>query len=183
MLSPILLDAGPLIALFDSSERHHRPVKAFLKDHPYRYVSTIAVFTEVSHMLDFNTCAQRDFYEWVMYKGVIISDINQHDLPRLVELTQKYADLPMDFADATLVITAEKTGIREIISLDKDFDIYRLPGKEQIRNVYSSVSSSSTRRPNTAQAASTGAGDDISTPAAFRDSIGKREPPDLRKPK
>jgi predicted nucleic acid-binding protein len=42
----------------------------------------------------------------------------------------------MDFADATLVVTAEKTGIKEIISLDKDFDIYRLPGKEKIRNVY-----------------------------------------------
>jgi len=37
---------------------------------------------------------------------------------------------------ASLVVTAEKTGIREIISLDKDFDIYRLPGRENIRNVY-----------------------------------------------
>jgi predicted nucleic acid-binding protein len=87
-------------------------------------------------MLDFNVNAQLDFYEWVMHKGVIISDINQNDMVRIVELTSKYADLPMDFADATLVITAEKTGIREIISLDKDFDIYRLPGREQIRNVY-----------------------------------------------
>jgi predicted nucleic acid-binding protein len=136
VLNSILIDAGPLIALFDASERHHRPVKAFLKEHPYRYVSTLAVFTEVSHMLDFSTDAQRDFYEWVMFKGVLISDINQNDMPRLVELTGKYADLPMDFADATLVITAEKTGIRKIISLDKDFDIYRLPGKEQIHNVY-----------------------------------------------
>jgi len=136
MLSSILIDAGPLIALFDSSERRHKPMKAFLKKHPYRYVSTIAVFTEVSHMLDFSVHAQRDFYEWVMCKGVIISDINQNDMPRLVELTGKYADLPMDFADATLVITAEKTGIREIISLDKDFNIYRLPGKEKIHNVY-----------------------------------------------
>ena len=136
MLNSILIDAGPLIALFDSSERHHRPIKAFLKEHPYSYVSTIAVFTEVSHMLDFHPGAQRDFYEWVMYKGVIISDINQNDMPRLVELTQKYADLPMDFADATLVITAEKTGIREIISLDRDFDIYRLPGKEKIHNIF-----------------------------------------------
>jgi predicted nucleic acid-binding protein len=57
-------------------------------------------------------------------------------MPRIVELTGKYADLPMDFADATLVVTAEKTGVREIISLDRDFDIYRLPGKELIRNVY-----------------------------------------------
>ena len=136
MLDSVLIDAGPLIALFDSSEKHHRPVKAFLKKHPYRYVSTLAVFTEVSHMLDFHTGAQKDFYEWVMYKGVIISDINQNDMPRLVELTEKYNDLPMDLADATLVITAEKTGIREIISLDKDFDIYRLPGKEKIHNIY-----------------------------------------------
>ena len=136
MLNPILIDAGPLIALFDASERHHRPIKDFLKSNPYRYVSTLAVFTEVSHMLDFHKGAQKDFYEWVMYKGVIISDINQNDMPRLIELTGKYADIPMDFADATLVITAEKTGIREIISLDKDFDIYRLPGRELIRNVF-----------------------------------------------
>jgi predicted nucleic acid-binding protein len=136
VLNSILIDAGPLIALFDSSEKYHRSVKNFLKAHPYRYVSTLAVFTEVSHMLDFSTDAQRDFYEWVMYKGVFIADINQNDMPRLIELTGKYADLPMDFAAATLVITAEKTGIKEIISLDKDFDIYRLPGRERIHNIY-----------------------------------------------
>ena len=136
MLESILIDAGPLIALFDSSDKHHSGVRAFLKKNPYRFVSTIAVFTEVSHMLDFNSGVLRDFYEWVMYKGIIIGDINQNDMLRLLELTDKYADVPMDFADATLVITAEKTGIRQIISLDKDFYIYRLPGKEQIKNVY-----------------------------------------------
>jgi predicted nucleic acid-binding protein len=111
-------------------------MRNFLGKHPYRYVSTLAVFTEVSHLLDFSAAAQCDFYRWVMYKGVFLSDINQNDMPRILELTEKYADLPMDFADATLVLTAEKTGIREIISLDKDFDIYRLPGKEKIHNVY-----------------------------------------------
>ena len=136
MVNSVLIDAGPLIALFNAKDKHHQSVKKFLKAGHYRYISTLAVFTEVSYMLDFSTDAQRDFYEWVMYKGVIISDINQNDMPRLTELTGKYADLPMDFADATLVITAEKTGIREIISLDKDFDIYRLPGREQIRNIY-----------------------------------------------
>ena len=142
MLNSILIDAGPLIALFDSSEKHHRSVKAFLRKNPYRFVSTIAVFTEVSHMLDFSTEAQRDFYEWVMYKGIIIGDINQNDMPRILELTQKYADLPMDFADATLIVSAEKNGIREIISLDRDFDIYRLTGaentNERIRNIFKS---------------------------------------------
>ncbi|GBU27059.1 hypothetical protein R84B8_00580 [Treponema sp. R8-4-B8] len=137
MTDSILIDAGPLIALFDSSDNHHSKARSFLKANPFRYVSTLAVFTEVSHMLDFSVAAQRDFYEWVMHKGVIISDINQNDMLRLLELTDKYSSLPMDFADATLVITAEKTGIRQIISIDKDFDIYRLPGKEQIQNIYS----------------------------------------------
>jgi predicted nucleic acid-binding protein len=131
-----LIDSGPFIALFDVDDNHHRKIRDFIKNYQYRFISTLAVYTEVSHMLDFNINAQRDFYEWTMYKGVIISDINQHDIPRIVELTDKYSDLPMDFADATLVVTAEKTGIREIISLDKDFDVYRLPGKEKIHNVY-----------------------------------------------
>ena len=140
MLNTILIDAGPLIALFDSGDKYHRKTQAFLKKHTYRFISTLAVITEVSHMLDFNRNAQRDFYEWVMCKGVILSDINQNDMPRILDLTDKYADLPMDFADASLVVTAEKSGIREIISLDKGFDIYRLPaglpGREQIHNVY-----------------------------------------------
>ena len=136
MLNTILIDAGPIIALFDAGDRHHKKACDFLKKTSYRLISTLAVLTEVSHMLDFSKNAQHDFYEWVMCKGIILSDINQNDMPRLLELTEKYADLPMDFADATLVISAEKTGIKKIISLDKDFDIYRLPGKERIHNVY-----------------------------------------------
>ena len=138
MQDRILIDAGPFIAMFDADDNQHQKIRNFFKEHQYSFISTLAVLTEVSHMLDFSVRAQHDFYEWVMYKGVIISDINQHDIPRLIELTDKYADLPMDFADATLVITAEKTGIREIVSMDKDFDIYCLPDKEKIRNIYKS---------------------------------------------
>jgi len=132
----ILIDAGPLVALFHSGDNHHDKVRAFFYKKQYRLISTLAVFTEVSYFLSVNVNAQQDFYNWVMQHGVIICDINQHDMPRIAELTKKYSDLPMDFADATLVVAAEKTGIREIISLDKDFDIYRLPGREKIRNMF-----------------------------------------------
>ena len=138
MVKPVLIDSGPLIALFDSSDNFHKKTLDFLSKDSYRFISTLAVFTEVSHMLDFSVHAQHDFYEWVMYKGVYISDINQNDMPRIAALTEKYADLPMDFADATLVVTAEKTGIHEIVSLDSDFDVYRLPGKEKVHNIYTS---------------------------------------------
>ena len=136
MQDRILIDAGPLIALFDVNDNCHKSVREFLIKNPYCFISTLAVFTEVSYFLSVSIKAQMDFFEWVMHKGVIVSDINQNDIPRIMELTKKYADLPMDFADATLVVSAEKTGIRKIVSLDKDFNIYRLPGKEKIRNVY-----------------------------------------------
>ena len=132
----ILIDTGPLVALFHSHDNNHIMVKNFLIRNKFCFISTLAVFTEVSYFLSVNPNAQQDFFEWVMHKGVIISDINQHDIPRIAELVKKYTDLPMDFADATLVVTAEKTGIKKIISLDKDFEIYRLPGKEKIKNVY-----------------------------------------------
>ena len=136
MQSTILIDAGPLIALFDRGDRYHRQIVDFLRKDEYRFVSTLAVLTETAYMLRFEVRAQIDFFNWVLSKGVFLSDINQNDLPRIIVLTEKYADLPMDLADATLVVTAEKSGIREIISVDKDFDIYRLPGRENIRNVF-----------------------------------------------
>ncbi|MDR0324172.1 MAG: PIN domain-containing protein [Treponema sp.] len=136
MRNRILIDSGPLIALFHIGDNNHKAIHDFLKNHQYSFISTLAVFTEVSYFLSVSSKALQNFFEWVMHKGVIISDINQHDIPRIAELTKKYEDMPMDFADATLVITAEKTGIREIISLDRDFEIYRLPGREQILNKY-----------------------------------------------
>jgi predicted nucleic acid-binding protein len=79
---------------------------------------------------------QIDFFEWVMNRGLDLEEITQGDIPRIINLTKKYRDLPMDFADATLVVAAEKTGLREIISIDSDFDIYRLPGKLLIHNIF-----------------------------------------------
>lgn len=136
MLNTVLVDAGPLIALFDRDDNYHKAVKDFLSKGQYRFVSTAAVLTEVSYMLNFNVGAQIDFFEWVLKKGVILYDVECGGISRIIELIRKYADLPMDFADATLVLAAEKTGIRSIISIDSDFDIYRLPGKERIHNIF-----------------------------------------------
>ena len=136
MLNTILIDSGPLIALFDRDDSFHEKIKTFIIGKNYKFVTTIAVITEVSHMLDFNIEVQIGFFEWLMKEGAIIHEIQQADFPRIVELTKKYSDRPMDFADATLVITAEKTGIRKIISIDSDFDIYRLPSKTMIENLF-----------------------------------------------
>ncbi len=136
MLNTILIDAGPLIALFDKDDNYHKEMVTFIKNKKYKFVTTIAVLTEVSHMLDFNVQVQILFFEWVAKEGVILHEIGQNDIARIIELTKKYSDRPMDFADATLVIAAEKTGINAIISIDADFDIYRLPKKSKIENVF-----------------------------------------------
>lgn len=136
MRNAVLVDAGPLIALFDRDDTYHGKIVDFIKDKGFKFVTTTAVITEVSHMLDFDLRAQLAFFEWVMQEGVILHPIEQDDMVRIVELTQKYSDRPMDFADATLVVAAEKRGIRQILSIDSDFDIYRLPGKVMIENLF-----------------------------------------------
>lgn len=132
----ILIDASPLIALFDPSDNYHNIIKDYLKKNEYRFISTVAVYAEVLHQLNFSSKYQQLFFEWVMQRGIILADINQHDIPRIAELMKKYEDLPMDFADATLLVTAEKTDIMEIISFDKDFEIYRVQGNKKLGNPY-----------------------------------------------
>ncbi len=136
MIHTILIDAGPLIALFDKDDKYHAQIKAFIKQGKYRFITTTAVITEVTQMLDFNVDVQIDFFEWILNGGAVLQEIEQKDISRIIALTKQYHDLPMDFADAILVIAAEKTGIKSIISIDADFDIYRLPGKVRIENVF-----------------------------------------------
>ena len=134
MLNTILIDTGPLAALFDKDDRHHEKVVDFIKGKRFKFVTTTAVLTEATHLLDFSVDAQINFLQWILNSG--IEEVGIRDISRIIELTKKYSDRPMDFADATLVIAAERTGIKTIISIDSDFDIYRLPGKIKIENVF-----------------------------------------------
>jgi uncharacterized protein len=136
MLNEILIDAGPIIALFDKDDSYHEKILNFIKDKGFKFVTTIAVVTEVSHMLDFNINVQIQFLEWIERDGIKLHEVKQKDIIEIIEMTKKYKDRPMDFADATLVIAAKRTGIKKIISIDSDFDIYRLPGKELIENIF-----------------------------------------------
>ena len=136
MLNTVLIDAGPIIALFDKDDKYHKNIINFIKDKKYKFITTTAVLTEVSFMLNFNVDVQISFFEWVMREGVILHEVAQRDIARIIELTKKYKDIPMDFADATLIIAAEQRGIKKIISLDSDFYIYRLPGKVMIENIF-----------------------------------------------
>jgi len=131
----ILIDAGPIIALFDGSDRYHSMVKDFLKRNTLHLISTWPVITEASHMLDFDNRAQIGLLEWIYRGGIELFQIEMTGVQRILELTKKYHDVPMDLADATLVVAAEKLGIKEIASIDSDFYVYRTTRKEMIKNV------------------------------------------------
>ncbi len=130
-----LIDSGPLIALFDRSDKYHLRVLEFMKAFKGELVTSWSVVTEVSHMLDFNLQVQIDFLKWCELGGLSLFEITQEELCDIRIMIEKYSDVPMDLADATLMYIANKEKINNIISIDSDFDIYRTLKKQNLNNL------------------------------------------------
>ena len=131
-----LVDAGPLIALFDKSDGYHERAVSFLKKNRDTLITTWPVITEVSHMLDFSTKTQINFLTWINRGGLRLFDLEIHHLIRLIELSEKFKDVPMDLADATLIVASEAKGISKIATIDSDFYIYRDVRNKFLANVF-----------------------------------------------
>lgn len=131
-----LVDAGPLIALFDKSDSYHQQAISFLKKNQTTLVSTWPVITEVSHMLDFSIKTQINFLTWINRGGIQIFDLEFYHLIRIIELCEKFKDVPMDFADATLIVASEAKRISKIASIDSDFYIYRNIRNKYLTNIF-----------------------------------------------
>ena len=130
-----LIDAGPIIALFNKNDKFHKVVKEFIKEYKGKLITSWPVITEASHMLDFNVQVQIDLFKWIRLGGLIIEEVNIDDKDRIITLSEKYSDIPMDLADASLVVLSEKLKIKEIITIDSDYYIYRTIEKEMIKNI------------------------------------------------
>ena len=131
-----LVDAGPLIALFDRSDQFHHTSVEFLKSLGGVLLTTWPVITETSHMLSFSTKTQINFLEWIHRGGLQIAELNHTHVARLIELSQQFDDVPMDLADASLIVTSEMYNIREIASIDSNFYIYRNIRNQFLFNVF-----------------------------------------------
>ncbi|MGB6012119.1 MAG: PIN domain-containing protein [Desulfobacterales bacterium] len=122
-----ILDTGPWVALIDRSESKHSICVQWLKNYSGRLFSTEAVLTEVLYLLNFSVKAQSAAIDFVLKSVVEIIPSSVASLKKAKDLIKKYSDLPMDYADATLVCLAMDTGIRDIITFDeKDFNIYKI---------------------------------------------------------
>lgn len=123
----VLLDTGPWVALIDKSETMHKKCFKWLQDFSGELYTTEAVLTEVLLLLNFSPAAQLSALDFVIKGAVNLVPSTKYSLTRVRKLMDKYSDLPMDFADATLVTLAEETQLLNICTLDKkDFTFYRL---------------------------------------------------------
>ena len=125
------LDTGPWVALIDRSETRHAECVQWLKNFSGKLYSTEAVLTEVLYLLNFSITAQCAALDFVLESVVEIVPASTMSLKKTKNLMKKYADLPMDFADATIVCLATETRMQNVVTFDrKDFTIYRLPNSQ-----------------------------------------------------
>ncbi|CAA6818795.1 MAG: Unknown protein [uncultured Thiotrichaceae bacterium] len=131
----IIVDSGPFIALFDKSDRYHQQALTFIQNPQGKLYSNLAVVTEVVHMLDFSQQAQQDFLFWVQ-QAITLDENTTLDWEGIQGILKKYADLPADFADASLITLSERLQTRTVASVDSDFTVYRNHLKNHFTNVF-----------------------------------------------
>ncbi len=130
----VLVDAGPLIALADRSDKHHRRIASYVRRFNGRLLTTWPVLAEACHFLPERT--QIKFLRWADAGGISLVELHESALAALADWKEKYRDLPMDLADASLVWVAQQTGILDILTIDlKDFSVYRLPDGKALNPV------------------------------------------------
>lgn len=134
-MQSIVIDSGPLIALFNGNDRYHEQAVRFIQNLQGNLYTNIAVITEVVHMLDFSQQAQQDFLTWVE-QAVIIDQGTVEDWESIIQLLQKYADLPADFADASLIVLCQRLNTLDVASVDSDFTVYRNYLKKPFNNLF-----------------------------------------------
>lgn len=126
----IIVDTGPLVALFHARDQHHGAAKAVLESSPAVLVTTWPVITEACHFL--GQAGKRALLTFIRRGALQLETLSVEDVPALDDLLARYAR--MDFADATLVLIAEKTGITEIFTIDRrDFEAYRTPSGRRFK--------------------------------------------------
>ena len=123
----ILVDAGPLVALVDSDDQHHDRCAAALKELRGPLATVWPPFVEAMYLLSDQPRAQDALWEMLERSVVLLLPLDSSDFPRIRELMRKYANRPMDLADAALLRAAEREGVREIFTVDRsDFSVYRI---------------------------------------------------------
>ena len=132
-----LLDTGPLVAFLDAGDPAHERVVEVFASLRGSFLTTGVVLTEAFYLLRYAATGGERLVDFLDHTGVLVMDVFAMDhLRRVMRLMEKYADAPMDFADASLVLAAEETGYDEILTLDeRGFRAFRFRGKRRFHLV------------------------------------------------
>lgn len=140
MQNAVVVDSGPLLALFDRDDAHHTRVKDILRENAGIVLyTTWPVLTETAALLDSRVGKETEieFLEWVIAGGVTVQQLGYPELGAMIALIRKYRDLPFDFADASVAELAASMDVNRILSVDSDFGVYRTADGKPLRNVLS----------------------------------------------
>lgn len=124
----VLVDSGPLIALFNAADHWHARVLAWLQSNTAAALfSTWPVATEVCALLArriHNDCAL-DFLRWAQRGGITLQGAAGGSVTDMLRISERFSELPFDLADASIAETAGRLRLRHVLSMNADFDVYR----------------------------------------------------------
>ena len=127
MAAELLLDTGAFVALVDRDEKLHDDCVAALEKWTGSVVTTEAVLTETLYLVGPSWSAQKACLEFVVRGAFQLVPSSAKSLQRVKILMEKYRNVPMDYADATLVVLAEELETDWVFTLDRrGFSVYRM---------------------------------------------------------
>jgi len=121
-----LLDTSILVAFLHRDDAAHEDAVQALRDCRGVLLTTEAVLTESMYLLGRTRGGPSACLDFFLRDGAFLVPTSRTALHRCRALMTAYADLPADFADATLVALAEELDAWTILTLDRrDFSVYR----------------------------------------------------------
>jgi predicted nucleic acid-binding protein len=124
-VKPVLLDTGVIVALLDRSEKLHRACAEAIRILQSPLVTCEAVIAESCYLLRSLAGAPEAVIENVAAGIFQLPFQLSREALGIKQILRKYRDRQMDLADACMIRLADEFGTAEILTLDKDFEIYR----------------------------------------------------------
>lgn len=124
-MKPVLLDTGVIVALLDRSEKFHEACAVTIREMEAPLITCEAVIAESCYLLRNLAGAPEAILENVVGGIFQVPFQLSREAAGVRQVLRKYRDRKIDLADACLIYLAEEFKTGDIMTLDKDFAVYR----------------------------------------------------------